>query len=775
MSDIIVRFKPHGQQTLIKAIKELERAQKGYVGTTAKANVTVAKMTTQLKVQNLSWKKLGVNLKVVSAAAKGNAVAMERLRVAVKGTTAANAGLLGSQRLLDSSFASIRSHLLLFSFAMSLGIRQIAKFTKEAAQLQSMERAFGGLSGGAENASIAIDRLTQATNGTLSEFDLFQQANNAMILGVTKNSDEMARMFDMAQRLGNALGKDTRLSVESLITGIGRQSRLMLDNIGIIVKADQAYAAYAAELGTTADNLTKSEKRQAFMNAALKAGEEALARMPDEVLNADQQFQKLSASLNNASKAIGAGFMPLAKALASALTAISNGMDAKRVQAFVTVIGVSLVGALVAYRKAVINAILAQTKLGWGALATAAGFLASEILLLTGVFDDVAPAVDNANTGTRSYLQNLKDMKKEEIAKELKIQQGQLLVLSKATEKATKSQDKQNKTLKEMVASGHDFDKVAQENIMSVNESTKSNNKNIDSTQKNSAALLEKARVLTQDKEETQKNIEVLKEYSAALTNGFNTIEGYIETQEKIQGMYGSTREAQEKSIDAQIRETEQLIATQGAQEEYVAVLQMLQIKKAGILQAEEQAQLKTYSRMAKGVATVADAMGAGAKEVAAIQAAGALVDAFAGASSARFNAQKAGLLPPIPGIAYAIELAAGIANARAVAMAANKVGGGSGGGGGTYGSFEQGGYVGGRRHSQGGTIIEAERGEFVMSRNAVESIGLETLNQMNQGGGGGNVNVSVTGNVLTQDFVEGELAESIKEAVRRGSDFGIG
>ena len=60
------------------------------------------------------------------------------------------------------------------------------------------------------------------------------------------------------------------------------------------------------------------------------------------------------------------------------------------------------------------------------------------------------------------------------------------------------------------------------------------------------------------------------------------------------------------------------------------------------------------------------------------------------------------------------------------------------------------------------------------MSRNAVESIGLETLNQMNQTGGGGNINVNVSGNVLTQDFVEGELAESIKEAVRRGSDFGL-
>ena len=31
----------------------------------------------------------------------------------------------------------------------------------------------------------------------------------------------------------------------------------------------------------------------------------------------------------------------------------------------------------------------------------------------------------------------------------------------------------------------------------------------------------------------------------------------------------------------------------------------------------------------------------------------------------------------------------------------------------GIYGKFEQGGYVGGNRHSQGGTIIEAERGEF--------------------------------------------------------------
>ena len=40
---------------------------------------------------------------------------------------------------------------------------------------------------------------------------------------------------------------------------------------------------------------------------------------------------------------------------------------------------------------------------------------------------------------------------------------------------------------------------------------------------------------------------------------------------------------------------------------------------------------------------------------------------------------------------------------------------------------------------------------------------------------GGGGITVNVSGNVLSQDFVEGELAENIKDAIRRGIDFGIG
>ena len=87
---------------------------------------------------------------------------------------------------------------------------------------------------------------------------------------------------------------------------------------------------------------------------------------------------------------------------------------------------------------------------------------------------------------------------------------------------------------------------------------------------------------------------------------------------------------------------------------------------------------------------------------------------------------------------------------------------------------YQYGGVVGGRRHSQGGTLIEAEEGEFVMNRNAVDSIGIENLNRMNRTGASGGITVSFNGNVVSDDFIENEAIPKIKEAVRRGADIGV-
>ena len=87
---------------------------------------------------------------------------------------------------------------------------------------------------------------------------------------------------------------------------------------------------------------------------------------------------------------------------------------------------------------------------------------------------------------------------------------------------------------------------------------------------------------------------------------------------------------------------------------------------------------------------------------------------------------------------------------------------------------MEQGGLIGGRRHSQGGTMIEAEQGEFIINRNAVQTIGLETLNRINQGQSQRSINISFQGNVMSKDFLEDEAIPQIKEALRRGGDIGV-
>ena len=202
------------------------------------------------------------------------------------------------------------------------------------------------------------------------------------------------------------------------------------------------------------------------------------------------------------------------------------------------------------------------------------------------------------------------------------------------------------------------------------------------------------------------------------------------------------------------------------------------------VLKKQQIAQFQLASGAISSFGQLAEAAGAGAQQVANIQAAAAVVDAIAAAMSSRAMVSDI-LPPPAPDIAFGVSLVSGLAKAAMVQQAAGKVKsgsvGGASGGGGTrqivFGQpapqFADGGLIGGRPHSQGGTMINAERGEFIMSRNAVDSIGLDTLNNRNQGGTA--VTVNVSGNVMTQDFVDNDLADAIKDAVRRGSDFGIG
>tara|TARA_R110002020_G_scaffold472472_1_gene700609 strand:- start:29719 stop:32835 length:3117 start_codon:yes stop_codon:yes gene_type:complete len=82
--------------------------------------------------------------------------------------------------------------------------------------------------------------------------------------------------------------------------------------------------------------------------------------------------------------------------------------------------------------------------------------------------------------------------------------------------------------------------------------------------------------------------------------------------------------------------------------------------------------------------------------------------------------------------------------------------------------TMRQGGLIGGLEHEAGGTPIIAEQGEFIMNRQAVDDLGVEALDRMNQGGLG-SPNITFSGNILSDQFLEEEAVPKIKEILRQG------
>ena len=211
---------------------------------------------------------------------------------------------------LDKSLVSLGKSamkagaLFLASKAIIKGLEKFTEAVQEASRVESMTTAFSNMGRALDFNTHSLEKLRDATNNTMGEFDLLQQANNALLLGVVKTDDEMAELFDTAQRLARALGRDTLYGIESLVTGMGRQSRLMLDNIGIMVKSEDAYKAMAKRLGTTVAGLTDAQRKQAFLTATMDSAKSKVKQLGEEELTSADKTKQLKVSMENLGRAI---------------------------------------------------------------------------------------------------------------------------------------------------------------------------------------------------------------------------------------------------------------------------------------------------------------------------------------------------------------------------------------------------------------------------------------------------------------------------------------
>lgn len=208
---------------------------------------------------------------------------------------------------------------------MKLGAAMV-DLAKQGAQVQRVGVAFDQLarSAGASSDKI-IASLRAASRGTISDSELMLSANRAMLLGLGSDAEQLGKLMEVAGFRGRAMGLTTAQAFSDIVTGIGRMSPMILDNLGITIDAARTFGDYAASIGKAADALTDAEKRQALLNGVIKDGEARLKEAGGAADDAASKFERYDASIRNMNEAIGMVLAGPIGNLADAIAAVLSG------------------------------------------------------------------------------------------------------------------------------------------------------------------------------------------------------------------------------------------------------------------------------------------------------------------------------------------------------------------------------------------------------------------------------------------------------------------
>lgn len=236
-----------------------------------------------------------------AASAKIKAIEYElkQLERNVDATSRANEKMRSTNAGNELSLVAVGKAIAVVTAAV-VTLKKAWDFAEEGAQLQRLRSSADDLAAhyGA-NMDSMLESLRQYSMGTISNTDLILSADKAMMLGVSANADQLGQVLQIAALRGRAMGVDTTKAFNDIVTGIGRMSPRILDNLGIVIDADTAYASYAQSIGKTASELTDLEKRQALLSAVLQDGNAMLADAGGLADDNAASYERLRAAFTN--------------------------------------------------------------------------------------------------------------------------------------------------------------------------------------------------------------------------------------------------------------------------------------------------------------------------------------------------------------------------------------------------------------------------------------------------------------------------------------------
>jgi len=194
----------------------------------------------------------------------------------------------GGGTSLVGAYATLAANV----FAASAAFNALSR-AAEFQQLQQGLELVGNQSG--RTLSVLADNLREATDGALS----LEQASRGAALGVSGGfgARELSGLAEIAKGASLALGRDLADAFDRLTRGAIKLEPEILDELGIMVRLDDAVEQYAAQLQKSASSLSQLERRQAFMNAILEQGALKFGDIAKQV--EPTPYQKLAATFGD--------------------------------------------------------------------------------------------------------------------------------------------------------------------------------------------------------------------------------------------------------------------------------------------------------------------------------------------------------------------------------------------------------------------------------------------------------------------------------------------
>lgn len=157
-----------------------------------------------------------------------------------------------------------------------------------AEQADGVTKAFNAM----DNPNL-LDNLRKATKGTVNDVQLMTAAVKANDFRIPL--EDLGKYLEFAQLKAQQTGQSVDYMTDSIVTGLGRKSPLILDNLGIS----------AAEISE------KTKETGDFMKAVAEIVDTQLAEAGETYISAADRAAQKTVELQNAQKALGDEILPL--------------------------------------------------------------------------------------------------------------------------------------------------------------------------------------------------------------------------------------------------------------------------------------------------------------------------------------------------------------------------------------------------------------------------------------------------------------------------------